>query len=218
MSSNQLKNEIHRLLHLFLAKDIAVFINPVTVIYSDVERVTWLQHSFVRGELFRDEFCTIKNFRDWVSASAYSAILFDGSILQLSYDFKGGSICAHRLSYLPCPYDIDQDLLRSEPLLDLLDVYNNNMASIKLRTPLRFEYDADGATTDHAATHLTMLWSHCRWPVSHPMSVGHFIKFIFQHFYPELWKEFDFIRSWPDEKRSKTIIPAEELFLHVTVP
>jgi hypothetical protein len=56
----------------------------------------------------------------------------------------------------------------------------------------------------------------CRWPVSHPVSVGDFIRLIFRHFYPNMWGTHDFLREWPrNDRRNRTISSGEESEIHI---
>jgi len=85
---------------------------------------------------------------------------------------------------------------------------------LRLRTPLRFEYDPNNASDGHPICHAHFLWSHCRCSVVAPLSLGHFVKFIFHHFYPELWQKHAFLREWPTDLGNRTISGGQESILH----
>lgn len=220
MTSNKLRAEIHNLLDLLLAADIALYINNCIIQQGKaggISRVTWGSSRSIPGELFRSEFATVTEYCRWLEVQAYSAILYDAAILQLSYDFRGDQLLGHRLVYYPCPFDVDEELLRTEPVLDAISLYQGRGDSVvHLRTPLRFDCDLLSQVEGHPATHLTLLSSHCRWAVVAPLSLGHFIRFIFRHFYPQLWHAHDFIRTWPQWLGTRTITPEEERGLHIT--
>lgn len=55
---------------------------------------------------------TIDQYVAWLSRGDYSALLYDGSLIQASYEVEAGEVSRHRLSYFPCPYDLDLALLR----------------------------------------------------------------------------------------------------------
>jgi hypothetical protein len=147
----------------------------------------------------------------------YSAVLFDGAILQISYDFERHGVVGHRLCYYPCPFDIDEDLLREEPLVDVIDLHRNSLQSqTHLRSPCRFDYDENNLSATHPTVHLHIIRAHCRWPVTHPINLGEFINFVFRHFYPQIWAVHSFLRNWPSERVGRrTIGPAEEIEMHV---
>lgn len=215
---NDVKSDIFQLVRLLQEAAIAIYVNPLRSEFSSkgVERVTWASPKSVDPSLFLEEPASIQMYCAWLEAQAFSAILYDGSILQMSYDFKGAKLVGHRLMYFPCPFDIDTNLLTSEGLLDVVSLYRGNDNDVKLRTPLRFDYDPEAQKEGHPAAHFTMLWSHCRWAVVAPVSPGHFIQFVFRHFYPHLWEVHEFIRKWPTALGPRTISAEEERTLHIS--
>lgn len=218
MTPSKLIIELKNLLSLLLEAEIALHINPVIQQRraKHVLRVTWGGLDNHSGEVFRGEFATITDYCTWLEKQAYSALLYDGSVLQFSYDFDANGLKGHRLAYHPCPFDVDQELLKIDPVLDVIELYRNQDDSgVRLRSPLRFDYDRANAAEGHPATHLTLVWSHCRWAVIAPLSPGHFIRFVFRHFYPHLWMVHDFIREWPQKSVPRTITNEERGMLHV---
>lgn len=218
MTSNQVRTEIQNLLELFIESDVAVAINPVVQqnLSHRITRVTWRSPTPIDGVTPIGEFATITEYCIYLEAQAYSAVLYDGAILQLSYDFRGNELVGHRLCYYPCPFDVDKELLRSEPLADVIALYRGRDNSlVRLRSPLRFDYDPRNITDGHPVIHLHLLCGYCRWAVVAPLSLGHFIRFIFRHFYPNLWAVHEFLREWPQQLGNRTITVDEERMLHV---
>jgi hypothetical protein len=86
--------------------------------------------------------------------------------------------------------------------------------SLRLRTPLRFDYDPRNAAQGHPSCHLHMIQSYCRCPVIAPVTIGHFVHFVFRHFYPTLWFEHEFFQSLPRKVENRTITQYEESDLH----
>lgn len=214
-----LANQVRNLLSLLLESEIAIIINPVVEERFDQRtRVTWRSRRPEIGLITSSAFATVAEYRDFMDAQTYSAVLYDGAIVQISYDFSGNDLVGHRLCYYPCPFDMDPELIRTEPLSDLIDVYReNNETTTNLRSPCRFDYDEQNNGTDHPTVHMHMIRANCRWAVSGPLSMGHFIRFIFQHFYPEIWSVHAFLRKWPQERAGRrTIGRLEGLDLHVT--
>ena len=115
-------------------------------------------------------------------------MLFDGSLLQLTFDLRGSGLVGHRIGYIPCLFLLDEEgraLLRSEPILDVIELFRGRGEKyLRLRTPIRFDFDPDAATERHPASHMTLNHPNCRIPVRGPLGLGHFIKFVFWHFYP----------------------------------
>lgn len=219
MRSSKVRTEIHNLLDLLLKSGVAVYINPVVAQQDKggLTRVTWANTRSIPGGLFRGDFATIDDYCGWLAAGAFSAILFDGAVLQFSYDFTSNYLTGHRLAYYPCPFDVEEELLRTEPVLDVIELYRSHSASsIRLRSPLRFDYDPQSGSHDHPTAHLTLLSSHCRWPIVAPLSPGHFVRFLFKHFYPSLWSALRFLREWPQQLGERTITAEQEEMLHVS--
>src|SRR5947209_6508147 len=113
------RDELDNFLSYLIDSEIALHANPVAIFGG---RVTWA------GLARRREFLPVRNeslgtYRAWLESGAYSALLFDGALLQLSYDFAGNQLIGHRLAWIPCPLGLDQDLLQSEPALEVFDLY-----------------------------------------------------------------------------------------------
>lgn len=217
-TANGIQTELRNLLDLLIRSEIATFVNPVVRQYlvSGRCRVTWPQKHISVSPAFQCEFGSVDEYIRWIQAEAYSAILYDGAIIQLSYDFVGDELVGHRLLYYPCPFNVDQAMLREEPILDVMELYKQQDNSyIRLRSPLRFDYSPEAQARGHPASHLTILSNDCRWAVVAPLSPGHFIRFVFRHFYPYLWSTLDFVREWRQELGDRTITIDEEKFLHI---
>ncbi len=214
---NSLRTELENFLDLLFEAEIALYTTPVVIEHRHRrgQRITW-GNSSSNGELFRGDFATVAEYKAWLEDGVFSALLFDGALLQLSFDLKGETIVGHRLAYYPCPYNLDLDLARSEPLLDVIDLYANEMP--RLRTPLRFDYDPDASKPGHPASHLTLSSHDCRWAIRGPLSLGHFIQFVFRHFYVELWQVHPFLRDWPVYSAGACIEDEETKWLYIEVP
>ncbi len=213
---NQLRAEVESLLNLLLSAEIAIDINPVVRTQGNrLIRVTW--GGCYSGALFRGDFASIDDYCRWIDDHAFSAVLYDGSLLQLSYDFAlTQELVGHRLGFYPCPFDLDEEWVRGETLSEVIAVYRQQKGcDVRLRSPLRFDYDAAAAKGNHPAVHLTMQAETCRWPVVAPLSPGHLIQFVFKNFYPELWYVHSFLREWPRVLGKRTIQQHEQCDLHI---
>ncbi len=222
MGPSRIGGQIRQLSTLLLEADIALYVNPVIKqeLRRSGRRIIRVTTSGLTGSattLIRGHFATVSDYCEWLESGAYSAVLFDGAILQISYDFDGNDLIGHRLAYYPCPFDVDTELLRTSPVLDVIWLYRGrDDERVRLRSPLRFDFDKGAQQAGHPAVHLTLLWDHCRWAVVAPISLGHFLRFIFRHFYPALWNAHDFIRQWPQELGERTITRTEEGALHIS--
>ena len=216
MTARRIRNEIESLLVQLVWTEVALTMNPVvTRKLGDGQRVTWSSPKPFPG-MMKVGFGTLEEYRFCIEAQMYSAILYDGSLLQLSYDFEGSELIRHRLLYYPCPFDVDPMLFVDVPVLDVFDLYRSRAAEVvRLRSPIRFDYDFENQREFHPASHLTFLSEKCRWAVASPLSLGHFIRFVFYHFYPAHWSNLSFIRDWPQEPSERTITPDETRLIHV---
>ena len=219
MTPKQLATQIRNLLRLLIDSEVAAAAKPVIEQkFGPILRITWASTDSSSQAFYSSRFATLEEYRSFVDANLYSAILYDGALVQMSYDFIGHKLAGHRLCYYPCPFDIDPELIRSEPIGDLIGLYSDSAnINVNLRTPCRFDYDAQNVAVGHPSVHMHLNTPECRWPVTHPVSVGEFIKFVFRHFYPNLWAAHDFLRNWPHVgRRDRTIAIEEETELHVS--
>lgn len=165
--------------------ELAIYANEVSV---GATRVAWHAHNPVAGFLTRRDHATLEQYLHWVISGAYSTILLDGSLLQITYDIESGQVVGHRLAYIPCPFVLDTDLLREgEPLADIVEMYRDaNPQDMALRSPVRFDYDPSAAKAGHPAAHMTVNSADCRIACAAPMHILRFVDFVFRNFYPAL--------------------------------
>jgi len=142
-------------------------------------------------------FATIDEYAQFLDNGDYNVVLSDGSLLQASYSFEGDKLVGHRLCHYPCPIDISELAADGGSITEWMELLSTDelRQRIRLRTPLRLDYDPRAATKDHPASHLTISFETCRIPVFAPVSVGHFVRLVFFNFYPELWKKHAFLRE-----------------------
>ena len=209
--------EIDSFLRLLHESRVALFTNKVVERPGRLgfRRLTWATSDSVPRALFRQNSATVSEYRSWVDYQGYSAVLYDGSLIQMSYDFENSELIGHRLLYFPCPFDLDNELLDALGLVDVVDLYQNqDLSSVRLRAPIRFDYNPDAASATHPASHMTFQSSHARIPVVSPLSPGHFIHFVFKNFYPSMWNAHKYIQEWNHPWLSRTITQDEQRMLH----
>ncbi|HMJ35215.1 MAG TPA: DUF2290 domain-containing protein [Baekduia sp.] len=148
-------------------------------------------------------YATVEQYLEWASQSQYSAVLPDASLLQMTYDVVGGSVVGHRLAYVPCPVLVDEDLIREAGFVDVVETHlDEGIASVVLRSPVRFDFDPEAASPGHPASHLTFNGPDCRIACVAPMHPFHFLDFVFRHYYAELR---DAGSAWFDGYAGRTI-------------
>ncbi|HUF97152.1 MAG TPA: DUF2290 domain-containing protein [Ilumatobacter sp.] len=183
MTIRALHDEVTNVLDYLLESELALFVNKISMKQG---RVSWHAYDSRVPFLQTNQHHTLAQFSQWVAAGHYSCILFDGSLLQLTYDMIGSEVSGHRLAYIPCPMVVDLELLRDEPLADVMEMYSDDVSSFALRTPIRFDFDPSAAKQGHPAAHMTLNSIDCRIACVAPMHVGRFVDFVFRNFYPDL--------------------------------
>lgn len=190
-SSRAVRDDIQNALDFLTDADLCLAVNPVEIVARPspkggvrVERVRFVSHNLDQGFLVSHEHPGVNQYLAWIRAGAYSAVLFDGSLIQLTYDISaGGEIVGHRLAYMPCPYPLDLELLAQESLIDVVELYDGS-ADILLRSQLRFDFDPQAGSSRHPAAHFTFNSPECRIACVAPVHIMRFLDFIFRHSYP----------------------------------
>ena len=193
MTAASVRRKVSDFMTDLLAKEIAILSNPHILTSSGSKStVTWAGGNHVASGMFTnfDEACW-REYLDFVRNGVFSTVLFDGSLLQVTYYFHRESVVGHRLCFYPCPVIFDSEELSNE----FFELSLETMAAVhffdksRSRSPLRFEYDPEAARSGHPATHLHVNWPSCRIPVKSPVDFSQFLQFVFQNFYPEIWRE-----------------------------
>jgi hypothetical protein len=168
--------------------ELTLYSNEVSVQESqDMSRVSWYAYNPAAELLVTRQHDTVEQYMHWIVNGIYSAILFDASVLQISYGISRDTVTSHRLSYVPCPFMIDTTLLdEGMPVADAVSLYDR-LSDVALRSPIRFDYDLKAAKERHPAAHLTINSADCRIACVAPMHILRFVDFIFRHFYASLW-------------------------------
>jgi hypothetical protein len=211
-----IRGDIERLIDTLFAAQVAIDSN-ITLLLSASGRsiVTW-SNEVALSSLF-GEVTSLDEYLETLRQRWYSVLLFDGSILQFSYTFFGQHLTKHRLCFLPCPIKFKPMELMHFSIEELLEVLEGQEFKDRLRLEgaLRFDYDKEAGCVEHPPSHLTISRVSCRIPVSAPLSVGHFVRFLFQHFYPQLWQDRAEIRRWACSAWDSCLPELEEDHLYV---
>jgi hypothetical protein len=241
MTARDLQLEVRRLITTLLKNDLALgFREPVIRIQDRISSLTWASNPDAGSPVVYGQFAVITEYRRLLRDGHYSCVLNDGSLIQISARYRDDELIYHRYCYYPCPLLLDRDDIGFEgDLLEMFDLFlledfeggegGKNFddslavppeARLRLRSPVRFDFDLDQQRADHPASHLTFGHEECRWPVFGPLSLGHFIRFVFQHFRPEEWDQYEFVRQWPKRfgNRSVTAAESQELFVECLNP
>ena len=167
-TARAVQTDVQNLLDYLLESEGALYTNPVV---NQLGRVSWRPGKTGLEFLPSRTLPTASDYRHWLEAGSYSAVLSDGALLQITYEFEGHQLVAHRLAYVPCPFEVEPDLLASEPLLEVYDLHaGGHVHSVVLGTVIRFDFDRRSARRGHSASHLTINGPSCRIPCAAPRS------------------------------------------------
>lgn len=157
--------------------------------------------------VFKDnEFSSLSEYISLLLRSQYTLVLFDGSLIQISYTIERNEIVGHRLCWYPSPIDISdvrevdeivfrlKDLLmeNSEALEDHLTdpqpSYPVKLNGVYNRSPLRFDFVAmpEAQKDAHPDVHMHISHENCRIPVKTPLCIRMFMRFIVENFYSDI--------------------------------
>lgn len=171
-----------------------------------------------REERFpHDHFGTLVEYCYFLNNKQYSAVLSDGSLLQMSYRIKKRKVVWHRLSYHPCPVALDARELEGVALADFIENMDAGSlkARVRARSAIRFDYDPVEARADHPASHVTLNEAFCRIPVKSSLSPRSFVGFVFSNFYPRLWGSIPALHALPDDALAPCITADDMNKLHL---
>lgn len=229
--------QINELLSFLLEEGLAIDSNSAIIRESGNDLIlTWANAPDRLFDALVGKFASINEYRNLIENRHYHCMLFDGSIIQFGYLFTNNILSKHRNCYYPCPLIItssDIEAIQSGhdfvTLFDLLltqeidtlragiskSEFSDKQNLLQFSTPFRFDYDPSSQTDTHPASHLHVLNEECRWPVFGPISVGHFVRFVFRHFYPKVWSKYDVLRNWGLQFHIRSITDQErgELFI-----
>lgn len=191
ISSRAVREDIQNALDYLLDADLCLVANPISVVtkapFADGTQIESVRFSsYARDEAFliSHGHPGIDQYLAWLKSGSFSAVLFDGSLVQLAYDISlKGEVVGHRLAYMPCPYNVDPNLFAQESLLDVIELYDGS-TDIVMRSPMRFDFDPYASAPGHPAAHFTFNSPQCRVACIAPVHVMRFLDFVFRHSYP----------------------------------
>jgi hypothetical protein len=138
----------------------------------------------LEGDIICEENSTT-HYLECVRQDRLSWLLFDGSIVQVSYRLRGEVVTFHRYCYIPAPFNIDLRTNLGPDLSEWIEgVSSADPFNTARRSSLRFEFDPATQRDRHAAAHLHLNSPQCRIPMRGPLSVREFMSFLVRFLYP----------------------------------
>lgn len=154
-------------------------------------------------------------YNKMLELGAYSFLLLDGAICQLSFCFDGNKLVKHRLGFFSSPhidcYQNDPDVYNQEVMFS--EVVSKNIVPF----PFRFDYDVSLVSDDtHPLSHLTLgQYKGCRIAVSAPLTPYQFMRFVLVNFYNTYWRSAKDDYPQSAHRFDETIRSSEVENLHV---
>lgn len=192
---SRINNELNSTLQLLQENGLVLFFQN-SILDNNRSELTWPNHQPGR-ENCGDYFSQIEQYKYIISNGAYTCLLYDYSAIRVAYKIESGRLVSHNLLWWPSPFPNTKLYTDEGGILDFIDYlsaaeWNNE---IRMRTPMRFDYDSSIHTEEHPSSHIHFQSSDCRLALDFPICFNKFITFIFRHFYPEKYREFEF---WDD--------------------
>lgn len=155
---------------------------------KNIEQLTWKNHVSGR-EVSSKALTSVNQYLAILSSNAYQALLVDYSLIRCSFIFQENKILSQSLLWWPCPVRVDRELEEEFGLRDSIQMLledSNVSQYLKMRTPVRIDFDASNNTPRHPRAHLHMQHYDNRINTSGPICFNSFMRFILENYYPDL--------------------------------
>jgi hypothetical protein len=230
---NKSKSMIANIGSRLLKTGLAIGVNlPVPFKVGDRTRLSWPQARLDSGLFSLQPYASISEYRAFLTGNHFTFLLNEGSLLQVSFDFRHDKMLAHRYCFYPCPLMLaPQPYVNIDELSDLLElelirqiealkpnpdaddeVSNGTSGLLRLRSPIRFDFESENRPAHEPESHLHISSSSARVPVHAPISLAHFIRFVLRHFYPEFVSALEGVTF---DHYNRCITASDELDLHI---
>lgn len=187
----QLEQQISNTLTMLLENGLLYTYNELKREYLDRNtiRLSWNNHlsgSFNAG----DSFLKLEQYKQIINNRSYLCILFDGSLIRVSYTIENGQVIGHNLLWWTAPYKYSNVSLDDVPPEQMFSDFledNKWYENMEMRSPVRIDYDPrkEIVSPAHPPVHMHIEHKDCRIFIGKPMCFNSFIKFIFHNFYPD---------------------------------
>lgn len=132
---------------------------------------------------------SVSEYLSILKSGQYSALLFDGSLLQITVDYSELELVGHRYAYFPCPIvpslvGIDQASAAGLPLDEYLreSIQTAPIEELRSWPTMRFDF-VSTEVKGEPFSHLHLGPEECRLPLLGPLSLFRFFSFLARSFY-----------------------------------
>ncbi len=192
--------QVNSTLEMLQLQHLSVCYNSMTIPdYTSPDcQITWKNHVSDRSNA-GESFTKLEQYLHILRNNSYHSLLFDGSLLRANFIFQNNILLSQNLLWWPAPYNYGNLLLDGYSPIQILDDFFSDpkwFDVIKMRSPIRIDFDSSINTLDHPSTHMHTQHEDCRMVIQQPICFNRFVNFIFSNYYPNLsisLSEFDYI-------------------------
>lgn len=193
--------QINSTLDMLHEKGLAISYNVVVPSQDSKHycQITWNNHISDRSNSGK-AFTKLEQYLHILKTNSYHCLLFDGSLIRANFEFEDDILLRQNLLWWPAPYDYGNILQEGYSPVDLLlDFYGDSSwhKVIKMRSPVRIDFDSSKNEANHPHSHLHIQNEETRLNTSNPMCFNRFVDFVLRNFYPQFTLPFsnhDFIQ------------------------
>lgn len=188
----QIQNQVNNTLYALSLKKIIYTYNPIFTqnLGENKYRLSWNNHisgKFNTGECFTK----LEQYKMILKNNSYHCILYDGSIIRVSYTFEDECLIGHNLLWWPAPFKYEELTLEEYTVFELLDFFLSDQKwdqAINMRSPIRIDFEPDPSivSDEHPPTHMHIEHKDCRMKIEQPLCFNKFINFILKNYYPDI--------------------------------
>ncbi len=180
---NQIENQINNTLDALNSKRILYTYNYIYKENNgdDKWKLSWNNHEsgkFNTGKYF----LKLEQYKKILENNSYLCILYDGSIIRVSYTFQNNILIGHNLLWWPVPYSYSNITTEDISPYKLMEEFLSDSQwheVIKMRSPVRVDFDP-------SSTVVNKVHEDCRMYVEEPLCFNRFINFILKNYYPNI--------------------------------
>lgn len=161
--------------------------------------ITWNNHRGGR-EVSSKYFLRIEQYLKILSDNAFLAMLNDYSLIRCSFAFEDNKLISENLLWWPCPVKVDDNMADEFGLIETIQLLlsdSENEKYIRMRSPIRVDFDIFNDTEIHPKAHMHIENEECRINTNAPICFNRFINYIVKSFYPSWdmgFKQYDYLK------------------------
>ncbi|MGY1460353.1 DUF2290 domain-containing protein [Bacillus toyonensis] len=183
-----IKEQIDNSLNQLASLNIVRFYNPSNITNNkqdDTFRISWFNHVGGRN-VSSNAFLHLNQYLAILESGAYHALMHDYSILRVSFTYQHSKLISQNLLWWPCPVKIDFEYEEEFTPFELVNDFLEDKNNYRMRSPIRIDFDIENDTEDHPKAHIHTQHPKSRMNTVEPICFNTFIRFILNHYYPEV--------------------------------